>query len=46
MSTLDPDLYVEEVSILRRAAWPQIAALTGIALAALAPLLLAIALAA
>ena len=45
MSTLDSDLYVDEVSVLRRAAWPQIAALVGIALAALVPLLLAVALA-
>lgn len=45
MSTLDSDLYVDEVSVLRRAAWPQIAALGGIALATLTPLLLAVMLA-
>lgn len=39
-------LYVDEAPLLARAAWPQIAALVGIALAALAPLLLAVALAA
>ncbi len=45
MSTLDSNLYVDEVSVLRRAAWPQIAALVGIATAALVPLMLAVALA-
>ena len=41
----DSDLYVDEAPLYRRAAWPQIAALAGIALAALSPLMIAVALA-
>lgn len=44
-SSLDA-LYIDEAPLLQRAAWPQIAALAGIALAALLPLVIAIVLAA
>ena len=44
MTSSDADLY--EAPLLHRMAWPQLATLGGIALAALAPLLLALALAA
>ena len=45
MSPSDAPFYIDEPSPFRRAAWPQIAALAGIALAALVPLMLAVALA-
>ena len=45
MSPSDAPFYIDEPSLFRRAAWPQIAALAGIALAALAPLVAAVVLA-
>lgn len=46
MPSSDAPLYIDDVPLLRRAAWPQIGALAGIALAALLPLVLAVVLAA